>query len=223
MNLRKLITNNADDIANAWLDTSVRNIESDPAAIRRIFPAVSRTVGVKYADGWRMDDAARVLLVQALSEPEAELLDLYSYGDANERRAVLLSLDYIKPGESGTTLVRDALRTNDANLVAASLGPFAFAQLSPEEIRQAIMKCVFMDISLDDIDGIDEQASPELSRMLAGFIHERVAAGRSVDANLWTLIDRYPPANELASIKAELDSPFEDRRKAATDALAGRV
>ena len=56
--------------------------------------------------------------------------------------------------------------------------------------------------------------------MLAAFVHERVAAGRTVPAEVWDVIDRHPPRAEIAAIEAELDSPFADRRAAAAQALA---
>ena len=38
--------------------------------------------------------------------------------------------------------------------------------------------------------------------MLGAFVHERVAAGRDVPAEVWTVIDKYPPAEEIAAIEA---------------------
>jgi hypothetical protein len=224
MSLREMVVANTEDIDRAWFETSVKDIEDDPTTIRRIFPSVTRSIGTAESDGWRLDDAARVAMLEAAKANAAnEIPDLYRYGDTNERRAVLLSLDHIEGCEDGITLVRDALRTNDTNLVTAALGKFAFEHLSDDEIRNAIMKCVFMDIPLNSIDNVTTQSSPELSRTLAGFVLERVTAGRSINADVWTLIDCYPPAQELSAIKAELDSPFEDRRQAADEALAGRT
>ena len=58
--------------------------------------------------------------------------------------------------------------------------------------------------------------------MLGRYVHERIAAGRTVPADVWPLIDRHPPAAELEAIEAELQSPHPDRRSAAAAALAGR-
>ena len=54
------------------------------------------------------------------------------------------------------------------------------------------------------------------------FVHERVAVGRDVPAEVWTVIDRYPPAEEIAAIERERESEFEDRRAAAERALSYR-
>ena len=55
--------------------------------------------------------------------------------------------------------------------------------------------------------------------MLAAFVHERVAAGRDIPAEVWDVIDRHPPVDELAAIEAERASRFADRREAAERAL----
>ena len=54
-------------------------------------------------------------------------------------------------------------------------------------------------------------------------MHERVAAGRDIPAEVWDVIDRNPPAAELAAIEAERESEFADRREAAERALADRA
>jgi hypothetical protein len=43
-----------------------------------------------------------------------------------------------------------------------------------------------------------------------------------VPAEVWIVIDKYPHAEEIAAIEAELDSEFDDRRAAAERALSHR-
>ncbi len=194
------------------------------------FPSVGREVGRDPLEpggdpddvhAWTVDDAARTLLLAALGPGAAdELDDLYRYGDAAERRGLLRALPYLEIGERAIGLVDDAIRSNDTRLIAAALGPYATAYLDHDGYDQAVLKCVFVGVPIAPLDGLEERATPEGARMLAAFVHERVAAGRDVPAEVWRVIDRFPPEAELSAIEAELDGPYADRRQAAERALA---
>ncbi|GGI03453.1 EboA domain-containing protein [Egicoccus halophilus] len=219
--------------ALARLEAAVSAMRTDPTAVRTRFPAVGRELGRGPLDptgdphdpfAWQVEDAGRTALLVALGPAvEDELASLYRFGDAPERRGVLRALPYLPLADAGLALVDDALRTNDLRLVAAALGPVAAARLDDHAYRQAVLKAVFVGLPLDGVAGLDERTDPELSRMLAGYVHERVAAGRDVPAGIWSLIDRHPPAQQLAAITAELDHPVPDRRQAARAALRHRT
>lgn len=163
-----------------------------------------------------VDDAARAQLVQSLaraaspSETAERLTALYRAGDTAEKRGVLRGLDAltgdgtINPAPlpatvpnplvaAGTALVTDALRTNDPSLVAAATGPFAAAHLDQHAWRHAVLKLVFMGVTLDAVAGLDERADDELARMAADFAAERRAAGRTVPADLARITAPSPP------------------------------
>jgi hypothetical protein len=215
-----------------WLREASAAVAADPAALRSRFPMVGRKVGREPLEAgadpadvhaWTIEDAARVLLLQAAGAgAEAELADLYRFGDAAERRGVLRALPFLDIGDRGLGLVDDAIRTNDTRLIAAALGPYATAHLSDAQYDQAVLKCVFVGVPITGLDGIPSRVTPDGARMLGAFVHERVAAGRDLPAEVWTVIDKYPPAEEIAAIEAELESPFEDRRAAAERALSYR-
>jgi hypothetical protein len=215
----------------AWLQEAAADVAHDPAAIGTRFPAVGRKVGRGPLDpaddpddvhAWTVDDAARTLLLQALGDRvEEELGELYRYGDAAERRGILRALEHLEVGDRALNLVEDAIRTNDTRLIAAALGPYATEHLPDAAYDQAVLKCVFVGVPITPLHGL-RRVTPDGARMLAALVHERVAAGRDVPAEVWTVIDRHPPHAEIAAIEAELDSPFEDRREAAERALGGR-
>ena len=153
---------------------------------------------------WTIDDAARTLMLVALGDRvEDELADLYRFGDAAERRGLLRALPHLPVGAAAMAIVDDAIRTNDTRLVAAALGPYATEHLDDAAYDQAVLKCVFIGVPIAPLDGLPARATPETARMLAAFVHERVAAGRDVPAEVWDVIDRHPPADELAAIEAE--------------------
>jgi hypothetical protein len=214
----------------AWVREAVAAIEADHATVRTRFPMVGRKAGRGPLDpdaspddvhAWTVDDAARTLLLLALGdEVEAELRDLYRFGDAAERRGLLRALPYLPVGDRVMDIVDDAIRTNDTRLVAAALGPYATEHLDDAAYDQAVLKCVFIGVPIAPLDGLPVRATAETARMLAAFVHERVAAGRDIPAEVWDVIDRHPPADELAAIEAERESEFADRREAAERALA---
>jgi hypothetical protein len=217
----------------AWVREAVAAIEADPAAVRTRFPMAGRKAGRGTLDpdanpddvhAWTVDDAARTLLLVALGDGvEAELRDLYRFGDAAERRGLLRALPYLPVGDRVIDIVDDAIRTNDTRLVAAALGPYATEHLDDAAYDQAVLKCVFIGVPIAPLDGLPVRGTAETARMLAAFVHERVAAGRDIPAEVWDVIDRNPPAAELAAIEAERKSEFADRREAAERALGGRA
>lgn len=227
--LREALEPHLDDASRAWLDGALQRAAADPAALPVIFPAVGRKVGrgplepgADLADvqTWTVDDAARVLLVVAAG-PATDLDALYHGGDPAERRGVLRALAFLDaPPSAGPGLVDDAIRTNDASLVAAAFGPYALATLDDAALEQAVLKCVFVGIPLAGIDGLEARATPTLARMLASYAHERVAAGRLITPDVWPFVARFPPEAELALIAAEREHATPDRRAAADRALA---
>jgi hypothetical protein len=216
----------------AWLREASAAVAADATAVRSRFPMVGRKVGREPLEegadptdvhAWTIDDAARTLLLAAMGErAEGELAELYRYGDAAERRGILRALPFLPIGDRGLYLTDDAIRTNDTRLIAAALGPYATEHLPDAGYDQAVLKCVFVGVGITGLDGIPERVTPDGARMLAAFVHERVAAGRDVPAEVWTVIDKYPHAEEIAAIEAELESEFDDRRAAAQRALSHR-
>ncbi|MEO3749465.1 EboA domain-containing protein [Streptomyces sp. B6B3] len=172
--------------ARAWVaDQADQADQTDQAGgWEAAFTAARRRVGAGAAE------PARVLLLHA-ARPDADTVArLYHQGDAAERRAVLLALPHLPYLEAAALpLVEDALRTNDARLVAAAVGPYAARHLDQHLWRHAVLKCVFVDVPLDAVASLDDRADPELVRMLADYAAERTAAGRPVPDDVRRLME----------------------------------
>lgn len=205
------------DDGRAWLEQALEEIGLKPGEVGSWFPAAGRRLGRDPLAGhwgarhwmqgspppggpmftWTVDDAARVLLLDALGERAGDELEgLYRYGDAAERRAVLRWIGRLPDDQAPAAalpVVEDALRSNDPRLVAAALGPWAVRHLDAHAFRHAVLKCVFMGVPLEGIDGLEERADAELARMLAAYVDEREAAGRTVPDDVWPIIDRHRP------------------------------
>ncbi|MBX6769787.1 MAG: EboA domain-containing protein [Actinomadura rubrobrunea] len=187
--------------ASAWLADARKRIAGDADAAAVLLPAAGRRcgrdpqplpVGGAASGGlpWTVEDAARVVMLLELpctgDALAARLDDLYWHGDANERRAVLRSLDALgaEVGDAALPLLNDALRTNDTRLVAAALGRYGAERLPAHNWRQAVLKCVFVGVPLSVVAGLDDRADGELTRMMTDYAHERTAAGRDVPADV---------------------------------------
>ncbi len=232
--LRAGLERRIDGDAALWLHETEARVEADPDAIGAVFPAVGRKVGRGTFDpaadpadvhAWTVDDAARTLLLLALGDGATimrQLPDLYRFGDTADRRGLLRALAYLDIGDAAIGIVDDAVRGNDTFLIAAALGPYATVQLDTPAWEHAVLKCVFSGVPISPLHGLLARRTANGSRMLAGLVHERVAAGRDVPAEVWIVIDAYPPADEIAAIEAEAESSFDDRREAARKTLADR-
>nr|WP_239063287.1 EboA domain-containing protein [Streptomyces sp. SID13031] len=151
------------------------------------FPAAARKVGRdRLSPSWTTDQATRALLLVG-AEP-TDILDVYRYGDAAEKLAVLHALSLADVADElqdqALPIVEDAIRTNDQRLVAAALGPYATQHLPQHAFRQAVLKCVFANIPLAVVDGLPKRVDQELIRMMTDFATERSAAGREIPADL---------------------------------------
>lgn len=204
-----------DRTARTWLDESAAGVAAEPTAVRRLFPAARRRCGHGRVDPyWTVDEAARAVLLTALPLRGQALADevgrLHRHGDPAEQRAVLRALPLLDLGDLALPLVREALRGNDTTLIEAALGPYAAAHLPDTEFRHAVLKCVFCEIPLARVTGLDTRADRELARMLADFAHERIVAGRAVPQDILPVVRAFP---DVVADRAELQHALTDVRK----------
>lgn len=209
------------DAAAQWLESALLEIERTPATIGGYFTSASRRCG---RVPWRaddpngvkfgcVDDLVRGAMLAALPTTRIDVValvtELYRHGDANEKRGVLRGahlLDSDVVGDALLPLVDDALRTNDARIIAAAVQDYGAQRLSDAAFRQAVMKCVFVGIPLDAVVGLSMRKDAELARMLVDLAHERVAAGRIVPPDIPPIIAAFPESLQ----RDDLSLPFLD-------------
>jgi hypothetical protein len=176
-------------------------LAEDPERIRSMFPAAARELGrdpVSTDPGRdRLEDRVRIALLEALAAALAddrgrlatEVRDLYRFGDADERRAVILALHRTGLGDDLVDLVHDALRTNDPRLVAAAMGPVGAASLDDDAWRQGVLKCLFTEVSLSLVAELDRRTDARLRTMVEAYAAERAAAGRDLSPDVLRMLD----------------------------------
>lgn len=204
--LRALIGARARCGWDTWFDAA--------ADVRVAFPAVSRHVGRDGLDApgatlmtetgdkvslaaWRLDDAARVLLLRA-SRDLGLALELYWSGDAREKCGALRALQLL-PG-AGTNAVAlpailDAMRMAQGDVFEAAVldNAYAAVHLPQHEWRKAALKAIFNGQSIRRMVRLEARADVELAQSLIDLAAERTAAGRTVPDELWPVVALHPP------------------------------
>ncbi|MFD7665813.1 EboA domain-containing protein [Streptomyces sp. NPDC059788] len=216
--LRAALAACLDPAGAAWLAAAEARLVAGPEALDGLFPRAARHCGhgpLPGAEGWTVADAARTVLLLALPYGGGELLArltaCYQHGDAGERRAVLRALPLLDVGDGGVPLVEDALRTHDARLVAAAVGPYAAHRLPQHEWRHAVLKCLSAGVPLTAVAGLARRHDAELARMLRALADECDAAGRPVPAGVRRLAGPRPAGPHPTTASATFNSAPCDR------------
>jgi hypothetical protein len=179
-----------------------RQLGRTPLDLKPEENAYLQTLGIDWPiGGWGMDELGRVmLLLVAARLPEAEFRTLveqcYQQGDNRERQAVLRALPLLPRAASFLPLAVEACRTNIQPIFEAIAceNPYPAVRFSELNFNQMVLKALFMGVPLKRIIGLEGRITPELMRMAHDYASERLAAGRSVPADLWYLTaDRGSP------------------------------
>lgn len=232
--------------ALAWLDEAIENLAAG-AADRDIYLAVSlvsRKVGksdlalteedlVSAAsarpgwrpDGWSADQAARLLLVLAVGDPErmARLVDqLCTTADVAELITFYQGLPlYLEP-ERYLGRACEGARSNMKAVfnAVAHRNPYPAQHFDEAAWNQLVLKALFIGSPLWPIQRLEERANPALGRMLCDYAHERWAAGRNVSPELWRCVGRHADVGCIEDLERVLRTGSGVERRAAALALA---
>ncbi len=156
---------------------------------------------------WSVDQAARVLLILTASSDfaifQGRLRKLFSTGDMGELVTLYQALALFPNPVSFTAQAAEGLRSNiKAVFEAVAHGnPFPAAHFSEEQWNQMVLKALFIDSTLQPIQGFDQRANAELARILVDYAHERWAAGRAVSPELWRGVGPFVDENNLDDLK----------------------
>jgi hypothetical protein len=141
---------------------------------------------------WSCDQAARARLALALpsADPEVyiKILDqVFAAADVGELVALYQSLPLLAHQTKLAGRAAEGIRNNiKAVFDAVALdNPYPSAHLDDNAWNQMIVKALFVGSPLGRIVGLDRRANAKLTRMLCSYAHERWAAKRTVNPELW--------------------------------------
>lgn len=179
------------------------------------------------ASGWSVDHAARTLLVLSLPLDNRaaylETLDrLFGAGEVGELVALYQALPLLPRQEAHVPRAAEGLRTNMKPVFAAIAhrNPFPAERFDEAQWNQMILKCLFIDLPLSPVIGLDERVNEPLMRMLCDYAHERWAAGRTVSPELWRCVGPVADTKALNDLARVLREGSEVERHAARESLA---
>jgi hypothetical protein len=176
---------------------------------------------------WTLDQAARTALL--LSVPPSEkntraVLALFQTADLGEHVALIRGLFLLPQAADLLHIAREAIRSNmgDVFFAVTQRNPYAAERFDVIAWNQMIVKCLFLDLPLRGVYGVDARANVELARMLTGLARERWAAGRTISPEAWRCVAPFADptsgttgAEAAAVLKDALSKEPSDRRGAA--------
>jgi len=158
---------------------------------------------------WTLDRVARSLLLLSFpsDDPDryvATLDKIIAAADVAEAIAFYQTLPLFPHPEKFQLRAAEGIRTNMTSVfnAVAHHNPYPAKYLDDLAWNQMVLKALFVDSSLHPIYGLEQRNNPQLAQMLIDYARERLAANRTVDAELWDLAEPFKPetVSELKSI-----------------------
>lgn len=179
---------------------------------------------------WTCADASRVILVMTAIEHKPDqaeniIRSYYKMGDEAEHIALIRSLIFFAPGDYLTEIALDAGRTNNLEVLAALTldNPYPACFYNEHAFNQMVLKGLFLGLAIERIEGIEQRANADLSRMCENYVVERQNADRTVPTDIWLAIGPFASETGKQQIIDHLDHDKVAHRYYSTLALVQRL
>jgi hypothetical protein len=163
--------------------------EEDLARVSELAPGFS-------LEGWSIDRLARVwLLMQVPSADKDPYLKkingLFTASEMNEQVALYSALPFYAYPEEWIVKAENGIRSNIGTVLEAIMyyNPFASTYLSENSFNQLVLKAFFTDKDVTKITGLYSRVNKALQDTLSDYVAERTAAHRTVEPNIYHLIE----------------------------------
>ncbi|MCC6287009.1 MAG: EboA domain-containing protein [Chitinophagaceae bacterium] len=172
--------------------------------------------------GYTIDRLCRVwLLLQLDSTNEENYLqaieNLFSAAEVNELVALYGALPVLAYPQKWTGRCAEGIRSNIGVVLETIIcdNPYPSAYLGEAAWNQLVLKAFFTDKDIDRIIGIDERANKSLADTLCDYAHERWAASRAMNPQLWRCVAPFIDAENFSDIQKMANSSNPVEQKAA--------
>lgn len=225
----------------AWSWLNERLSSKDPAVINTTFSLMPRKTGKTILEiskeqdeeitkirpgfslkGWTADRLGRVCLLIHLDPSDKDkyfktIENLFLSAEVSELVALYSSLPLLAWPELWKMRCAEGVRSNIGSVLEAIMynNPYPSQYLDEKAWNQLVLKAFFTDKDVNRILGLDERANSDLAQTLSDYAHERWAAKRQINPQLWRLTGRFLDENLFNDIKRVFAEGNERDRNAA--------
>ncbi len=149
-------------------------------------------------NNWTLDRLVRVYFLTKFDSSDKEtytkaLDTLFETAENNEAVALISALPFLIFPDYWMLRATDAVRSNIGLVfdAIAFQNPYPMQYFSELAWNQLVLKCIFNDKPIHQIQGLSERANQELANSISYLAHERWAAGRTIPAQAWRLVSKF--------------------------------
>ena len=210
--LLNIIQDNVDENAFTWLKKAAsadeigqlgqafvmlpRKTGKSPLHLSEIQKMQLEEVGLTYITGWSIDRLVRVWLLSVQSFADAGkahpvIENLFLSAEMNEAIALYSALPFYAYPEEWIAKAENGIRSNIGTVLEAIMyhNPFAATYLSENSFNQLVLKAFFTEKDVTKISGLHSRVNKALQDTLSDYVAERTAAHRSVEPNIYHLLE----------------------------------
>lgn len=189
------------------------------ASERRDIQATRRGLELQ---GWTCDRLARVWLLMHLpagnqSDYVQWIETLFLNAEMNELIALYSALPVLAHPEVWRKRCAEGIRSNIGQVLESIMcnNPYPGEQLDEPAWNQLVLKAIFTEKPLLQIQGLIERSNDSLAHSISLFAHERWAAGRQVNPLVWICVVNFVDTGIFADVQRLAWSTNSAERKAA--------
>ncbi len=178
-------------------------------------------------DGWSIDRLGRAFLLlnlDAVNKDEyfRKIENLFLAAEMGELVALYSALPLLAYPEIWVKRCSEGVRSNIGNVMEAVMyhNPYPAQNLDQNAWNQMVLRAFFTGKEVGKIIGIDSRANKELAYIISDYIHERWAAKREVNPNLWRLVGKFIDEKLFEDIKRLFEEGNLVDRKAGALAIS---
>ena len=171
---------------------------------------------------WDQLQTARTYLLLHFEEKDhnswvSNMNKLFETGDMHEQQALYAAIPLMPFQKEMKDRAIEGLRTNISSIFDAIAlnNPYPAANFDERAWNQMVLKAIFLQRPLYQIEKSDERANSQLANILVDFAHERWAAGRKVMPELWRFVGPFINEENIGDIQKVLQTGDLLQEKAA--------